>query len=273
VHPNNSIYGHASILCRYAGVPVQRLGFVIPEGIRYNEATIPKTERGLTVLSYPAYLDRAFAASGCKVVPSASPFIYALTLAGARPERPSTGTLFMLAHCTKRTHLVTDEAALADELAGLLEPYAPVTVCLHPNDAAKAPMFTSRGLACVTNGGRDDPEFLFRLIGLFDAHRYVAVNEVGTSTVYAFASRRPVRIRGRIPEVVRIRGGRRVAISHLSARKRGHAIRAACSDGEDVTEQQQRIADYYLRRSALIGAEEMARLIAACRRNVKGAPA
>lgn len=269
MHPNNRIYGHSVILCRYAGVPEQRLGFVIPEGIRYNETTVPRTEHGMTALSYPAYLDHAYAKAGCRVIPSASPFVYALALV-KRPERPSSGTLFMLAHSTKRTKLETDLDALATELAALPDPYQPVTVCLHPNDVAKQRPFTSRGITCVTNGGRDDPEFLFRLIALFDTNRYVAANEVGTSTVYAFAAGRPVRIIGRIPDVVRIRNGKRVAKPRLSSHKRGQPIRVACSASEDVTPEQQRVADYYLRRKALIDPERLASVIKQCRRNVKG---
>ena len=194
----NTFYGHDQVLKHYAGLPAdQPLPAVIPHSpvphpyyVWHGESRPPVP----AVLAYPAFRQRAFEwATNKLVVPAASPYAHVLRLSGPRGEYAGpdrVGTIFFPQHSTH--HITVEEAweQLADVLASVGEPYAPVTVCMYWRDVqlSRDAAFWQRGLQVVSAGHIFDPDFLFRFRTLCATHRYAAGSQFGTHVPLSAAS-------------------------------------------------------------------------------------
>lgn len=251
----NARYGHRATLCAYAGIPDAPVPVIIPHGV-YARAGICGSEREvphLPVLSYPAYRDRDYTDAGYRVIPSASPFTYALAMHPVA-DRPAGGTLFFLAHSTKGVGVRYDLDALRAAIETLPQP---VTVCLHPHDEAMRSVFPD-AVSCGTYTASD---FLQRTIDLIGAHRFVATNASGTHAFYAIACGRPVRFVGE-PPVSQTPAGKAVPPGAYSY---DGALRALCDDWhEGVTTAQREFAAYHLRAEAMMSPERMREVLTGC---------
>lgn len=198
---HNAGYGFADILKAYAGYPLEMpVEAIIPHGVYLDPSKILETEaRSIlpAVLNYPAYRARAWDARGDKaVIPSASPFLYALDRYrrsfGERENK--AGTIFYAAHSMQGSRTTADWEAVADELTRLEERFQPVTACLHMRDyvAGSHGTFVSRGIRVVCAGRVTDPSFMYRWLHLLEHHRYAASNDVGSAVFYAVAAGTPV---------------------------------------------------------------------------------
>ncbi len=195
IYTPNDNYGQARILKMYSGYRLDRpLGAVVPHGVTYEDDRVFPGEAYAplpAVLSYPDYVDEAFRRHSNKmVIPSASPFLYALDLLG-RPDPPErSGTLFCPDHSTAAVDVDTDWWRLAWQLGKLDEVFKPVTVCMHWCDIERGrhKQFLKRGFPVVSAGHLYDPDFLFRLVHLFSMHRYAAGNNVMTNLFCGIAA-------------------------------------------------------------------------------------
>jgi len=197
----NESYGFARALKEYAGYPLgASVEAVIPHGVYLNASQMLELERdsGLpAVLNYPAFRSEVWQhETGLAVLPSASPFLYALSMFRDRfqPREDASGTLFFPAHTVQTLRTNADWAAVARELRSLDERYQPVTVCVHPVDFIKglhAP-FVRAGLEIVSAGNTFDSEFTYRWLHLLSRHRFAASNDVGGAAFYATAAGKPI---------------------------------------------------------------------------------
>lgn len=190
----NDSYGFASILKTYAGYPADRpVHAVIPHGVYLDAGLMLEVERdsGLpAVLNYPAFRAEAWRGrADVSVIPSASPFLYALALFRERfsPRADAQGTLFFAAHTVQTLRTNTDWRSVVDELRRLDERFLPVTVCAHPVDYLKGlyDPLEREGFEIVSAGNTFDPEFMFRWLHLLSRHTYAASNDVGGAVLYA----------------------------------------------------------------------------------------
>lgn len=186
----NGFYGHGAILRRYADVaPEVPIPAVIPHSVDPNPGYLwtGEAKAGVAaVLSYPPYRDAAFAAAGSHVLPSASPFLYAMELPDTTPTSRS-GTAYFPSHST---HVITVESegqVTAEWLAGLPEPYAPVTVVLYWRDVqlGRDVPFRQAGLPVTSAGHMYDPRFLLRLRDILLRSRFAAGSRFGAHAVLA----------------------------------------------------------------------------------------
>ncbi len=198
--PNVS-YGFAWTLKAYAGHPLgQPVRAVIPHGVYLDARGWCSGEKDCSlkaVLNYPAYRARVWQEETDKVVvPSASPFLYALELFHERfgtPD-PGEGTIFFTAHTVSAMRTTAQWSRIADQLLELDERYQPVTVCMYHVDVTKRLHlpFEHRGIPVVAAGHGDDPRFIYRWLHLLHQHRYAASNDLGSAVFYANAAGKPV---------------------------------------------------------------------------------
>lgn len=194
---HNSGYGFAQILKRYAGYPLDKpVEAVIPHGVYMDasrmlgyelEAPVP------AVLNYPAFRSRVWEASSDKIlVPSASPFLYALSMfrknfvATPEPE----GTLFFTPHRDASMYVVCDYGPLIKALQSLDARYHPVTVCASIVDYRKGDHlpFIEAGFDVVCAGQPEDQEYVYRWLHLLSRHRYAVGTRVGGWLFYSVAA-------------------------------------------------------------------------------------
>lgn len=194
-HLPNEGYGFARAMKLYAGYPLDRpINAVVPHGVYLNAETMLPDELAApvpAVLNYPAFRARVWERDTDRVlVPSASPFLYALSL--FRDEYPDTGqerrgTLFFPGHIVSKVRTSTVWESLARELSQMDERFQPVTVCIYYVDywAGHHIEFEKMGLPVVSAGNHADREFIFRWLHLLSRHRYAASNSLGSSIYYA----------------------------------------------------------------------------------------
>ncbi len=197
----NALYGFAWTLKRYAGYPMdESVMAVIPHGVYLDARSWCNYENQSSlkaVLNYPAYRVRVWQEETDKVVvPSASPFLYALELFHERfgtPD-PGEGTIFFTAHTVSAMRTTAQWSRIADQLLELDERYQPVTVCMYHVDVTKRLHlpFEHRGIPVVAAGHGDDPRFIYRWLHLLHQHRYAASNDLGSAVFYANAAGKPV---------------------------------------------------------------------------------
>lgn len=251
----NVRYGHRSTCCLYAGLTDRPVPVIIPHGV-FKPSGIIGRERetpDLPVLAYPEYRDAVYRDAGYDVIPSASPFLYALKMYPVRP-RPDDGTLFMAAHSAPGIALTVQFEPLIEQMRRLPQP---VTVCLHPYDYRGEPrrLFRQAGFTTMHAGDYNDILFLPHLIEFIGDNRFVATNMIGTSTYYALACERPVWFIGERP-VGTLRDGR--VWNHGEPLAHEIPVMAACRERhEDITETQRELARYFLRADAILTPDEM----------------
>jgi len=191
---HNEGYGFARILKEYSGYPAdQPIYAVIPHGVYLNATVMLPHERdsGMpAVLNYPAFRAGVWQRESDKeVIPSASPFLYALAMFrerfGTAPKRE--GTLFFPAHTVARIRAHAHWDEVAEELLALDERFQPVTVCAYYADYWQGlhEPFRHRGMQIVSAGNHADPQFTYRWLHLVSRHEYVASNGVGSAVLYA----------------------------------------------------------------------------------------
>jgi hypothetical protein len=256
---SNSNYGFARVLKSYAGYPPDEpVWAVIPHGVYFRSDRIYSGEVTApvpAVLSYPQYADRAYRRFTNKhVIPSASPFLYALAQFRAAFHSPHNveGTIFFPKHSTAVVDVVTDWDRLAQEVRALPTKYQPVTICLHWQDfvRGRAKPFQRLGLPLVSAGHFSDQEFLYRLLHLLSLHRYAASNDVASNLLYAVAAETPYFLVGQTPTLAASPGQERVAAALMpvdEVHQRTGEIRELFLDPVDATTDAQREAvDYQL---------------------------
>jgi hypothetical protein len=210
-YSRNDAYGFAAILKAYAGYdPALPVEAVIPHGVYVDAERIAEEELEAAVpavLNYPAFRSAAWERVSDKtIVPSASPFLYGLSMfRQAFPESQSgTGTIFFLAHSIDTVHLTVGRGSLVRELRALDERFQPVTVCIHMTDHAKGlhQPFVDAGFNVVSAGNVWDPEFLNRWLHLLFSHSFAASNDIGGSAYYSVAAGMPFILVGDTPDIV-----------------------------------------------------------------------
>ena len=208
VYERNTAYGWARILKEYAGYP-QHLPIhaVIPHGVYFDAEQIAQEELDApvpAVLDYPAFRRVAWERLSDKVVvPSASPFLYALSLFRgkfAEPEDPQ-GTVFYPVHGTETANWAYDRNAVIASLRALPDDMQPVSVCIHASDYVRGlhQPFVDAGFPLLSAGDTSDPQFIFRWLHLLSQFRFVAGNDVGGSAFYAVKAGKPFTLIGEAP--------------------------------------------------------------------------
>ena len=199
----NDSYGFARILKEYSGYPLDRpIEAIIPHGVYLNTHAMEKPERDSelpAVLNYPAFRAQVWEQETDRiVVPSASPFLYALSMFRDRfPERPDAqGTIFYPAHTIQSQRTNARWYKVADELMALDECFQPITVCMHHIDYTKGlhKPFVQRKMRVVSAGNAADPEFIYRWLHLVSSHKYAASNDLGSAVIYAAEFGLPVHL-------------------------------------------------------------------------------
>ncbi|MBN1459723.1 MAG: hypothetical protein JXA57_09295 [Armatimonadetes bacterium] len=190
----NELYGYANVVKDYAGFDREKsLPVLVPHGVCLNENYVSIGEKRAgypAVLSYPAFRDRVYERRmRMLVIPSASPFLYALQTTET-PAIEREGVLFFPAHSIQGVEAVQDWNTLAGLLCALNQNWGPVRVCVYWADvlAGRHRVFAERGLSVVSAGHNHDPEFIVRLISFLRGHRYVSSNAPGSHLFYAVAA-------------------------------------------------------------------------------------
>ena len=193
----NANYGLARTLKEYAGYPLDLpVNAIIPHGVYHDRVNVFPGEKNAplpAVLNYPDYRAEAWAAVSDKlIVPSASPFLYALHMHReeyGEGEHDLGGTLFFPAHSTSGIDKTGDWGAVMDELDALDERYKPVKVCIHWSDYNKGlhSKFIERGYKVVSAGSQHLDGFFTRILHLLGRHTYAASNDVGAAVYHPAA--------------------------------------------------------------------------------------
>jgi hypothetical protein len=193
----NENYGFSIILKAFSDYPMrQPVEALIPHGV-YLVDQVSRLESAApvaSVLCYPEYLDRPWMRAGKKVIPMASPFLYAreyMRNKGVlREDIDRSGTLFMPTHSTDGIKMKADFGAIADRLLELPDHMQPVMVSVHWYDHSKNlhKPFADRGIPLVCAGSLSDPAFLVRLIHLMSRFSFVGVNTLSSPLFYAPAA-------------------------------------------------------------------------------------
>ncbi|MBE8998100.1 glycosyltransferase [Nostoc sp. LEGE 12447] len=150
----------------------------------------------LNIYCYPSYREDVYinAVKNCettkKIIPAASPFLYATEILKKEPKPKRSGTIFFPSHSTGYVTVQMDFEALAEKLIHLDDEYQPVTVCLYWKDfnLGRHIPFQKRGIQIVSAGHVFDPNFLFRFYHLCSMYRYACGNELGTHIFYSIKS-------------------------------------------------------------------------------------
>lgn len=198
--PNRN-YGFSWLLKAHAGWnPSRPLPGVMPHGVRldlFGAASVHPYDLHpelRTALAYPGFVERAYAGSEGidAVLGICSPFLYALQEFERRfrPLENRIGTIFFPRHSTAAKKVRSPYGAIAEALRSLPEPYQPVRVCVHWQDAKDglSAFFRERGFATFCCGGLHDNWFLFRLLHLLSTCRYCCSQAVTSNTFYALAA-------------------------------------------------------------------------------------
>ena len=273
----NEFYGHASVLKTYARTtgPVRA---VIPHGPYLDAPAVWREEievRLPAVLSYPAYRDDVYASATRKVVvPSSSPYVYAVRLLEDQPEPERDGLIFFLSHAT---HHLGEETptGLADVLAAVDRDRFRVTVCVYWKDYlhGRHLPFAEKGLKVVSAGHMFDPLFLLRLHHLCSMHEYSSGNSFGSHLFFSVHSGCTYRhlpgveLPARSPqEGALTRESNVVRVARPPSADLAPDIRASFMTEPADPQMQRRAADYFLRTDRALGRRELAGLLASVRR-------
>lgn len=191
IFSGNAFYGIDRVLKDYVGFPMSyALKGVWPHGLVYSKSHIWDSEVGTplpVVFCYPEYRAPAYRnQTNKRVIPSASPFLYALDQVRP-PDGKRSGTLFFPGHSTHHITAEMNFEHLADKLDALDDRYHPVTVCIYWKDylMGRHEIFEERGFPIVSAGHMFDNEFLYRLARLLSMFQYAAGNHIGSHLFYA----------------------------------------------------------------------------------------
>ena len=190
-HPPNAYYGHADLLKRFCGWPVERPICVgIPHGVRFDDGfgpadfpecfpvcLVPSDARAEVLR---AKLDRQFHAIG-PMIHYAQSLLSAEDTAAVRARLGRT----LLVFPTHSTHWVdtdVDQAAFFRLIEEWAEGFQTVLICVYWKDVLRgiAPAYRRAGWHCVTAGHIYDPLFLRRLRSLIELSDVTAANNLGT---------------------------------------------------------------------------------------------
>lgn len=210
----NRVYGHASVLARYAGLSGEPW---IPGALQHgwNPYDGIGGYDGLWRTSLTKYVwgsnhaARGMELGGRRYVAIGAPWLYLMRLPEHRdvstPDNLSsnTSTLVYPFHATVHTELLGSHTLFARDVAEQ-ESGRSVTVCLHPIDYASVAArkaYEEQGFTVVTNGGSSahHPEhtrFLDRQLKLIRDHSRVVSNRLCTAILYGAAAGRSIGIYG-----------------------------------------------------------------------------
>ncbi len=190
----NELYGLSRAVREYVGFSsVKPLPVLIPHGVCLNANRMSVAEKRAgysSVFSYPALRDGVYAQHGMKVIPAASPFLYALDRTVSNRVEPEGGILFFPAHSIPGVEAAQEWSELALELAEMSHDRGDVRVCLYWADvlAGRAQVFVDHGLPVVSAGHSNDSDFIGRLVSLLQGHKYAASNAMGSHFFYAVSA-------------------------------------------------------------------------------------
>jgi|GEM_PF-3458528 len=197
--PNNN-YGFASILKAYSGYPRNKaIMGVIPHAIYLHDAGIFPGELNCSlpaVLNYPEFRSTIWKklAKKKQIIPSASPFLYALRLFKPEvKEKEKKGTLYFPPHSTALVTMSFNQELLIKQLNDLPEHLKPITVCVHWHDVTLNlhQFFQSHGFKVVSAGHMYDENFIFRWLHLVSAFKYTMGGNVSSPLFYSVSAGTP----------------------------------------------------------------------------------
>ncbi len=270
----NEGYGWAGILKQYAGYPSRLpVEAVIPHGVYLDTERVAEEELEApvpAVLNYPAMRNTTWERLSDKVVvPSASPFLYALELFRREFPGPATtdGTIFFPAHATETMHWDVDWEALVRTLTALDDEHQPVTVCMHMAEYEKGfhRIFADAGFEVVSAGNPWDREFIYRWLHLLSMHRFAASNDVGGCAYYSVRAGTPFFLLGDVPKMrldsslhfVQQQVGLFYRATSQQIRQTAARIRATFVDEEGTGVTRVELTDYLLGAENLKTPEEL----------------
>ncbi len=199
VSPQNDYYGHRRILNRYMKVPAgTRFAGLVQHGWEI-EPWRPITT-GSPFLRF-GWGDRSRGAQQTRRLRLiGAPFLYHERARRAPFDAPR-GALLVMPYHGFGVDLDGAHVRYADFVEQWRDDIDRVTVCLHPAefDSPVREIYRCHGFEVVTNGVRDDPAFLDRLIGLFETHGTVTSNRLSTGVLYAAAVGSRTIVRGPFP--------------------------------------------------------------------------
>jgi hypothetical protein len=188
----NEFHGNASILKRYADLPLEApLPFALEHAIPYDLAIPYEYDRDCGLPFFLAVHDRSTAiyrsAGFQQVEPIGFSYLYALKLFqrlhADQPVPERRGTLVFPDKSTLLMDTDFDRESFARHLAALPELYQPVVVCLYWKDVLRNNHlpFRQAGLPVVSAGHTRDPNFLLRLHDLCRRFRFSCANDLAGS--------------------------------------------------------------------------------------------
>lgn len=195
-HCINDVYGQASILKRYAGLPdAYPLRAIIEHGVFISGKMMEYDRAAWLPVALSPTLQRAqFVQQECgkRAIPIGFSYLYAMRLL-ERQGRSSTqrhGTVVFPVHSMAESSVHFDHHDYAQRLAHLEERFRPVVVCMYWKDVQLGhhTAYLQRGLQVVSAGHMFDPNFLLHFGDISRQFRYAAANFIGTNLFLSVAS-------------------------------------------------------------------------------------
>lgn len=194
----NAFYGIDHVLKTYSGLPgTYALKGVVPHGVYLTKEKVWDPELSVNlpvVFCYPSYREEIYVKNSRKaVIPTASPFLYALQLAKTASENQRIerkGTIFFPVHSTHHITVEIDYKKIIDILIKLDQKYQPINICMYWKDIllGRHLIFQESGFRVFSAGHVFDKNFLFHLYHLCLIHKYSASNEIGSYTFFSIKS-------------------------------------------------------------------------------------
>jgi hypothetical protein len=197
--PMNEFHGNASILKRYAELPLERpLPFAVEHAIPYDLESAYEYDLNSGLSMFLAVHEQSAALYKTGPITEAHAIgfthLYAMELfdqlhpQAAPVERH--GTIVFPDKSTLLMDTDFDRASFAARLAALPEEYQPVVVCVYWKDVVRGNHlpFEQAGLPVVTCGHLQDGDFLLRFHDLCRRFRYACANDIAGSFVLSILS-------------------------------------------------------------------------------------
>jgi hypothetical protein len=197
VSPQNDLYGHRGLLCRYAGVPTGRR---IWGAVQHGWQIRPQRTGALAAVQPRHFVwGRRDLAMGDRAFPIGAPLLYHPAI--ERVGDPEGDQLLVLPYHGFGVDLDDAHAKYARYLESLRNEVNDITVCLHPKEFVSPvrEIYSRCGYVVVTNGDGKDPQFMERQIRRIFDHGTVTTNRPSTGLFYAAALRRRVFVAGPFP--------------------------------------------------------------------------
>lgn len=190
---DNACYGIASIIKRWAGMPLDRpLMIALPHGVE-GDAARPFSHHELVpvIASYRRDASRPYRAMPIsRLWYMASPYVHVVSMLEGFGASRRKGSIFFPQHSITTYSVDYDVEYAIDQLRALPVAYQPVTICLYWVDVLRGMhrAYIDAGFDVTSCGHMYDPLFLYRMHRLCANHKFTIHHDFGSAVVFSIKS-------------------------------------------------------------------------------------